>query len=92
MSWGSFSFVAQAAAPPPVWMQFLPLVLIGAFEFTLLTVGSADNAIEQLIQADLRERGIRMEIRQLEMGAFLGEAPASRDAPGPAPRSRRAPS
>lgn len=47
-----------------------------AFEFTLLTVGSADNAIEQLIQADLRERGIRMEIRQLEMGAFLGEARA----------------
>ena len=46
------------------------------FEFTLLTVGSADNAIEQLIQADLRERGIRMEIRQLEMGAFLGEARA----------------
>ena len=46
-------------------------------EFTLLTVGSADNAIEQLLQADLRERGIRMEIRQLEMGAFLGEARAA---------------
>ena len=46
------------------------------FAFTLLTVGSSDNAIEQLLQADLRERGIRMEIRQLEMGAFLGEARA----------------
>ena len=46
-------------------------------EFTLLTVGSADNAIEQLIQADLADRGIRMEIRQMEMGAFLGEARAS---------------
>ncbi len=45
--------------------------------FTLLTVGSADNAIEQLLQADLSERGIRMEIRQLEMGSFLGEARAS---------------
>jgi peptide/nickel transport system substrate-binding protein len=41
---------------------------------TLLTVGSGDNAIEQLIQADFRERGIRLEIRQLEMGAFLTEA------------------
>ena len=47
------------------------------FEFTLLTVGSSDNAIEQLLQADLRERGIRMEIRQLEFGAFLGEARAA---------------
>lgn len=39
--------------------------------FTLLTVGSSDNAIEQLIQADLREHGIEVEIRQLELGAFL---------------------
>ncbi|HUF28835.1 MAG TPA: peptide ABC transporter substrate-binding protein [Gemmatimonadaceae bacterium] len=45
--------------------------------FTLLTVGSADNAIEQLLQADLADRGIRMEIRQMEHGAFLGEARAS---------------
>ncbi|HEY0969444.1 MAG TPA: peptide ABC transporter substrate-binding protein [Gemmatimonadales bacterium] len=42
--------------------------------FELLTVGSADNALEQLIQADLAERGIRMEIRQMELGAFLGVA------------------
>jgi peptide/nickel transport system substrate-binding protein len=39
--------------------------------FTLLTVGSGDNAIEQLVQADLREHGIGMEIRQVELGAFL---------------------
>lgn len=44
--------------------------------FTLLTVGSADNATEQLVQADLAERGIRMEIRQLELGAFLAAARA----------------
>src|SRR5690606_18669694 len=44
--------------------------------FELLTVGSADNALEQLLQADLAERGIRMEIRQLEMGAFLTLAQA----------------
>jgi len=39
--------------------------------FTLITVGSADNPVEQLIQDDMAERGIRMGIRQMEMGAFL---------------------
>jgi peptide/nickel transport system substrate-binding protein len=42
----------------------------------LLTVGSGDNAVEQLIQADLAARGIRLEIRQLEMAAFLSRARA----------------
>ena len=42
--------------------------------FTLLTVGSGDNAAEQLIQADLRALGMTVEIRQLELGAFLAEA------------------
>ena len=46
------------------------------FTFELLTVGSADNAAEQLIQADLAQLGIRLEIRQREMGAFLAEARA----------------
>lgn len=47
------------------------------FTFDLLTVGSADNAAEQLIQADLAALGIRVEIRQREMSAFLAEARAS---------------
>ena len=42
--------------------------------FELLTVGSAGNAVEQLIQADLAALGIRMEIRQREMASFLAEA------------------
>jgi peptide/nickel transport system substrate-binding protein len=42
--------------------------------FDLLTVGSAGNAVEQLIQADLAAIGIRMEIRQREMASFLAEA------------------
>lgn len=42
--------------------------------FTLLSVGSSDNAIEQLIQADMRAAGIAMEIRQMELGAFLAIA------------------
>ena len=46
------------------------------FEVELLTVGSGDNAVEQLVQADLAERGIRVEIRQSELGAFLTTARA----------------
>jgi peptide/nickel transport system substrate-binding protein len=42
----------------------------------LLTVGSGDNAVEQLLQADLAARGIRVSIRQVEMGTFLTTARA----------------
>ncbi|MDQ3949871.1 MAG: peptide ABC transporter substrate-binding protein [Gemmatimonadota bacterium] len=42
--------------------------------FELLTVGSGDNALEQLLQDDLAARGVRVEIRQVEMGAFLAAA------------------
>lgn len=45
-------------------------------EFELLTVVSSDNALEQLLQADLAERGIRVHIRGLELGAFLAQARA----------------
>ena len=43
----------------------------------LLTVGSGDNAVEQLVQADLAARGVRVEIRTRELGAFLAAARAS---------------
>jgi peptide/nickel transport system substrate-binding protein len=46
------------------------------FTVELLTVGSGDHAIEQLVQADLAERGIRLEIRDLEFGAFIAQARA----------------
>lgn len=42
----------------------------------LLTVGSGDQAVEQLVQADLAARGIRMAIRVVEYGAFLAQARA----------------
>ena len=42
--------------------------------FRLLTVGSSDNALEQMIQAQLRRVGIHMEIRQLELSTFLSVA------------------
>ena len=47
-----------------------------AITLELLTVGSGDNAVEQLIQADLAERGITLGIRQLELAAFLERARA----------------
>jgi peptide/nickel transport system substrate-binding protein len=42
----------------------------------LLTVGSGDHALEQLIQADLAARGVRVEIRDMEFGAFITRARA----------------
>jgi peptide/nickel transport system substrate-binding protein len=46
-------------------------------EVELLTVGSGDNVAEQLVQADLAARGIRVRVRQTEMGAFLTTARAA---------------
>jgi peptide/nickel transport system substrate-binding protein len=59
------------------WMRAAGGVRVRAGQplaFELLTVGSGDNAIEQLIQGDLAARGVRVEIRQLELGAFLAIA------------------
>ena len=50
----------------------------GPMRVELLTVGSGDNAVEQLIQADLAELGIRVEIRQMELAAFLSRVRAER--------------
>lgn len=44
--------------------------------FELLCVGSGDNLMEQLVQADLAARGVRVAIRTRELGAFLAEARA----------------
>lgn len=44
--------------------------------FTIITVGSGDNALEQLVQGDMRRIGIAVDIRQMELGAFLAEARA----------------
>ncbi len=38
---------------------------------TLLTVGSGDQAVEQLVQSDLRARGIALDIRVAELATFL---------------------
>jgi peptide/nickel transport system substrate-binding protein len=45
--------------------------------FELLTVGSSDNAAEQLIQSDLARIGVHAEIRQRELASFLAAARAT---------------
>lgn len=40
-------------------------------QIALLTVGSGDMAVEQLVQADLGARGIDVEIQVMELAAFL---------------------
>jgi peptide/nickel transport system substrate-binding protein len=42
--------------------------------FALTTVGSGDNALEQMIQAQLRVVGAELRIRQLELTTFLSIA------------------
>jgi peptide/nickel transport system substrate-binding protein len=44
---------------------------------TLITVGSGDMAIEQLLQADLASQGIEVTIRVLELATFLATVRAS---------------
>lgn len=44
-----------------------------ALEITLLTVGTGDLAVEQLLQDDLRRVGIALTIRSVELASFLAE-------------------
>jgi len=44
----------------------------------LITVGSGDMAVEQLVQADLAARGVTVRIRVLELAAFLATVRAER--------------
>ncbi|MBK8249582.1 MAG: peptide ABC transporter substrate-binding protein [Gemmatimonadetes bacterium] len=44
--------------------------------FALRSVGSGDNAMEQLIQADLRAIGVVVTLQQVELGTFLRDARA----------------
>ncbi len=48
-----------------------PVAAAEPIRFELLTVGSGDNALEQMIQAQLRKVGFEVVIRQLELSAFL---------------------
>jgi peptide/nickel transport system substrate-binding protein len=48
------------------------------FAFELLTVGSGEAALEQLLQAQLAAAGIQVRIRQLELSTFLDRVQGSR--------------
>ncbi|MFL5516846.1 MAG: hypothetical protein ACJ8DJ_11860, partial [Gemmatimonadales bacterium] len=43
-----------------------------ALRFELLTVGSGEAPLEQMVQSRLRSAGFDVTIRQLELSAFLG--------------------
>ena len=57
------------AAPPPVGES--PAAAGGSREFELLTVGSGEAALEQMVQARLASAGFQVTIRQLELSAYL---------------------
>lgn len=89
-----FGFAAVADGPvPPALPRYqsvrhLPLApdsarrLVAALEapprFELLTVGSGEAALEQMIQARLDAVGFQVTIRQLELSAFLDRVNGTR--------------
>jgi peptide/nickel transport system substrate-binding protein len=62
----SYVPVATASRPPA-----LPRVPGARVSFELLTVGSGEAALEQMLQARLKSAGFDVTIRQLELSAFL---------------------
>jgi peptide/nickel transport system substrate-binding protein len=57
-------------APPAAPARSRPLPP-APVSFQLLTVGSGDGLLEQMLQAQLARAGFRVTIRQLELSAFL---------------------
>src|SRR6266550_4305873 len=85
-----FGTVADGAVPPDV-SGYLPgrttptdpdsarrLLAGRAVAFELLTVGSGEAPLEQMIQARLARVGVQVSIRQLELSAFLDRVNARR--------------
>lgn len=54
-------------------------LLEDSLRFELLTVGSGEAALEQMIQQQLARVGIQVTIRQLELASFLERVQAGRD-------------
>jgi len=77
-----YGFGTPALGPvPPTAPGYLPIAVShaakpalrpGRIQFELLTVGSGEAPLEQMLQARLRRAGFDVTIRQLEMSAFLG--------------------
>jgi peptide/nickel transport system substrate-binding protein len=75
-----YGFGTPATGPvPPAAPGYLPITPVqtatspprGRIKFELLTVGSGEAALEQMLQARLRSAGFDIVIRQLELSAFL---------------------
>jgi peptide/nickel transport system substrate-binding protein len=79
-----YGFGTPASGPvPPAAPHYLPVMTASASEtthpahpeapvpFELLTVGSGEAALEQMLQARLKPAGFDVRIRQLELSAFL---------------------
>jgi peptide/nickel transport system substrate-binding protein len=82
-----FGTPAEGPVPPSV-PNYLPTALPGTGTpgtpgartgFELLTVGSGEAALEQMVQARLRGAGFDVTIRQLELSAFLARVYRSHD-------------
>lgn len=76
-----YGFGTPALGPvPPAAPNYVPVTLSSTsttppqrrIGFELLTVGSGEAALEQMLQARLRPAGFDLTIRQLELSAFLG--------------------
>ena len=62
---------ATGPVPPDVAVRPAGLRAAPRGDFELLTVGSGEGALEQMVQAQLARAGFRVVIRQLELSAFL---------------------
>lgn len=63
---------APGYLPPAQSPSTAPPRQSGRVSFELLTVGSGEAPLEQMLQARLRPAGFDVTIRQLELSAFLG--------------------
>jgi peptide/nickel transport system substrate-binding protein len=82
-----YGFGTPALGPvPPTAPGYVPAALASnnakegdtRVGFELLTVGSGEAALEQMLQARLRQAGFDVTIRQLELSAFLGRVYGAR--------------
>ncbi|MGE5231825.1 MAG: ABC transporter substrate-binding protein, partial [Deltaproteobacteria bacterium] len=67
-----YGFGTPATGPVPPGVPARPAAFLRAAPgFELLTVGSGEGLLEQMVQAQLARAGFRVTIRQLELSAFL---------------------
>lgn len=67
-----YGFGTPALGPVPPGVMARPAAFRrDATAFELLTVGSGEGLLEQMVQAQLARAGFRVTIRQLELSAFL---------------------